>query len=201
MTTSMRNVLGVDVGGTFTDFVAYDPETRKVAVWKELSTPVDPVTGIIAGLTAYDNRSAVDNLRIGTTVATNAILERKGATVAYVTTRGFRDVPFIQRGNRKFHYDMSWVKPKPLVKRRHCFEVTERIDAAGKVITPLDEVRARRGRQGRSDDRRRSRRSPFASCFLISTRLTSSAQRRSSRSILRHANLDFVRGAAEVEGI
>jgi N-methylhydantoinase A len=142
--TGMRNVLGVDVGGTFTDFVAYDPNTRKVAVWKELSTPADPVTGIIAGLAGHDDRHAVANLRIGTTVATNAILERKGAVVAYVTTKGFRDVPFIQRGNRKAHYDMSWVKPKPLVKRRHCFELNERIDAYGQVVTRLDEAEVRR---------------------------------------------------------
>ena len=105
----MRNILGIDVGGTFTDFAAYDPATRKVTVWKELSTPGDPVTGIIAGLARHPNKGAIDNLRIGTTIATNAILERKGATVAYVTTKGFRDVPFIQRGNRKSHYDMSWV--------------------------------------------------------------------------------------------
>ena len=142
--TGMRNVLGVDVGGTFTDFVAYDQKTRKVTVWKELSTPADPVTGIIAGLARHDNRDAIANLRIGTTIATNAILERKGAVVAYVTTKGFRDVPFIQRGNRKAHYDMSWVKPKPLVKRRHCFELNERIDSYGQVVTPLDETEVRR---------------------------------------------------------
>ena len=71
------------------------------------------------------------------------MLERKGAVVAYVTTRGFKDVPFIQRGNRKSHYDMSWVKPKPLVKRRHCFELDERIDAYGQVVTPLDEAEVR----------------------------------------------------------
>ncbi len=140
----MRNVLGIDVGGTFTDFVAYDPTSRKVTVWKELSTPGDPVTGIIGGLAQHPDAARLDNLRIGTTVATNAILERKGATVAYVTTKGFRDVPFIQRGNRKAHYDMSWVKPKPLVKRRHCFEVVERIDAYGGVVTPLDEADVRR---------------------------------------------------------
>jgi N-methylhydantoinase A len=109
--TGMHNVLGVDVGGTFTDFVAYDPRSRKFQVWKELSTPDDPVTGIIAGLARHENRRSIDNLRIGTTVATNAILERKGAVVAYLTTRGFRDVPFIQRGNRKSHYDMSWSSP------------------------------------------------------------------------------------------
>src|SRR4029077_4608324 len=135
--TGIRNVLGVDVGGTFTDFVAYDPGTRKIAVWKELSTPADPVAGIIGGLAGHEHVAA--NLRIGTTVATNAVLERTGAVVAYVTTKGFRDVPFIQRGNRKAHYDMSWVKPKPLIKRRHCFELNERIDAYGSVVTPLDD--------------------------------------------------------------
>ena len=141
---SMRSVLGVDVGGTFTDFVVYDPRTKQVEVWKELSTPGDPVTGILNGLAAFRERGRLENLRVGTTVATNAVLERKGAVVAYVTTKGFRDIPFIQRGNRKFHYDMSWVKPKPLVKRRHCFELAERIDAHGRVITPLDEAEVRR---------------------------------------------------------
>ena len=136
----MRNVLGIDVGGTFTDFVAYDPRTKEVKVWKELSTPHDPVTGILSGLSQHPNVPGIDNLRVGTTVATNALLERKGATVAYVTTKGFRDVPFIQRGNRKYHYDMSWVKPKPLVKRRHCFELNERIDANGNVVMPLDDA-------------------------------------------------------------
>ena len=135
----MDVLLGVDVGGTFTDFVAYDPESRGINVWKVPSVPGDPVSGILDGISQELQPEAIRLLRLGTTVATNAILERKGATVAYVTTRGFRDVPFIQRGNRKFHYDMSWVKPKPLVKRRHCFEIDERIDAGGKVITPLSE--------------------------------------------------------------
>jgi N-methylhydantoinase A len=139
-----RSVLGIDVGGTFTDFVVYDPATKAVTVWKEPSTPGDPVTGILNGLAAYAERGRLENLRIGTTVATNAVLERKGAVVAYITTKGFRDVPFIQRGNRKFHYDMSWVKPKPLVKRRHCFELNERIDAHGRVVTPLDDAEVRR---------------------------------------------------------
>jgi Hydantoinase/oxoprolinase N-terminal region/TOBE domain len=135
----MDVLLGVDVGGTFTDFVAYDLESRSINVWKVPSVPGDPVAGILEGILQELPSEVIRLLRLGTTVATNAILERKGATVAYVATRGFRDVPFIQRGNRKFHYDMSWVKPKPLVKRRHCFEITERVDAAGKVITPLSE--------------------------------------------------------------
>jgi hypothetical protein len=139
----MRFMLGIDVGGTFTDFVAYDSETKELDVWKRLSVPQDPTAGIKAGLAGFAHPESIRNARLGTTVATNAILERKGAVIAYVTTEGFRDVPFIQRGNRKYHYDMSWVKPKPLMKRRHCFEVTERVDRYGAIITPLDENGAR----------------------------------------------------------
>src|SRR5215510_5653003 len=65
---AMRSVLGVDVGGTFTDFVVYDPRTKQVEVWKELSTPGDPVTGILSGLAAYEERERLENLRVGTTV-------------------------------------------------------------------------------------------------------------------------------------
>jgi N-methylhydantoinase A len=136
----MRFTLGVDVGGTFTDFVNYDLETSAIDVWKVPSVANDPVQGVLDGLRDLPQRTALRNVRLGTTVATNAILERKGATVAYITTRGFRDVVFIQRGNRKYHYDMSWVKPRPLVKRRHCFEVTERMDAYGRVVVALDEA-------------------------------------------------------------
>ena len=139
----MRYMLGIDVGGTFTDFVAYDSETKAIDVWKRLSVPQDPVAGIEAGLEQFAHPQAIRNVRLGTTVATNAILERKGAVVAYVTTRGFRDIPFIQRGNRKFHYDMSWIKPKPLMKRRHCYEVSERVDRYGRIVTALDEQEAR----------------------------------------------------------
>ena len=141
----MRYMLGIDVGGTFTDFVAYDSETSELEVWKEPSVPER--SGRRASWrasSASPHRGEIANIRLGTTVATNALLERKGAVVAYVTTKGFRDVPFIQRGNRKFHYDMSWVKPKPLVKRRHCFEVSERVDAYGRVHDA-----ARRGRGAR----------------------------------------------------
>ena len=136
----MRYLLGVDVGGTFTDFVAYDSAARATRTWKVPTVASDPIAGILDGISQEILPSEIALLRLGTTVATNAILQRRGARVAYVTTRGFRDVPFIQRGHRKAHYDMSWVKPKPLVLRRHCFEVDERIDAHGKVVTPLDEA-------------------------------------------------------------
>ena len=132
-------LVGIDVGGTFTDFVSYNSETRAVDVWKILSTPHDPNEGILGGLGRFDAPSDIRNIRLGTTVATNAILERKGAKVAYVTTEGFRDIPFIQRGNRRSHYDITWIKPKPLVKRRNCYEVNERIMSDGTVHVPLDE--------------------------------------------------------------
>ena len=137
-------MLGIDVGGTFTDFVAYDSETKEIDVWKHMSVPRDPGEGIVRGLAQFEHRPDIRNIRLGTTVATNAILERKGARIAYITTSGFRDVPFIQRGNRKYHYDINWVKPKPLVKRRHCFEVDERLDSQGEIIAVPDEGELRR---------------------------------------------------------
>jgi N-methylhydantoinase A len=136
----MRFMVGIDVGGTFTDFVAYDGDTKEIQVWKHMSVPRDPGEGILQGLAQFPHRGEIRNIRVGTTVATNAILERKGAKVAFVTTKGFKDVPFIQRGNRKFHYDINWAKPKPLVKRRKCFEIAERIDSHGKVLAAPDEA-------------------------------------------------------------
>ena len=138
-----RYLIGIDVGGTFTDFVAYEAEAGTLEVWKTPSTPADPTDGVLVGLGHLDTHDGIDHVRLGTTVATNTILERKGAVIAYVTTRGFRDVPFIQRGNRKSHYDITWVKPAPLVKRRDCYELDERIDRDGKRFEPLDEAGVR----------------------------------------------------------
>jgi N-methylhydantoinase A len=139
----MRYMVGIDVGGTFTDFVAYDSETKQIQVWKHMSVPRDPGEGIIRGLATFQARNDIRNIRLGTTVATNAILERKGARVAFLTTKGFRDVPFIQRGHRKYHYDLNWIKPKPLVLRRHCFEIDERLDSHGEIIAAPDEAELR----------------------------------------------------------
>ncbi|MCB1748376.1 MAG: hydantoinase/oxoprolinase family protein [Gammaproteobacteria bacterium] len=135
-----RYLVGVDVGGTFTDFCAWEPDTRALTVWKNLTTPDDPTSGILTGLARMTEPGTIGNLRLGTTVATNAILERRGARVAYVTTRGFRDIPFLQRGHRKGHYDSGWQRARPLVLRRNCFEVDERLDADGRVLTALDEA-------------------------------------------------------------
>lgn len=132
-------LLGVDVGGTFTDFVSYDKSSGDVKAWKNLTTPADPTDGIMTGFGKLSNPADIDNLRLGTTVATNAVLERKGAQIAYVTTRGFRDIPFLQRGHREHHYDRNWIRTKPLVLRRHCFEVDERLLSNGSIERPLDE--------------------------------------------------------------
>ncbi len=139
----MSYLVGVDVGGTFTDFVSVNTVSNEIRVWKNSSTPSDSFDGVLAGLSRMDELGGVQRLRLGTTIATNAILQRAGATVAYVTTKGFRDIPFIQHGNRKAHYDMTWIKAKPLVKRRHCYELDERMDADGNVLKPLDETEVR----------------------------------------------------------
>ncbi|MFB2553858.1 hydantoinase/oxoprolinase family protein [Ensifer soli] len=139
----MQYRLGIDIGGTFTDFVAYDETGAALKAWKNLSTPADPVEGVITGLRAFGDVEAIGSIRLGTTVATNALLEGKGARVAYVTTKGFRDVPFIARGNRKHHFDLAWVKPKPFLLRRDAYEVAERVDAFGNVLLPLDDEEVR----------------------------------------------------------
>ncbi|GAB5469744.1 MAG: hydantoinase/oxoprolinase family protein [Rhodospirillales bacterium] len=158
-------IVGIDVGGTFTDFVAFDPTNKQLKVWKRLSTPHNPGDGILAGLSQSDSVEAIDHLRFGTTIVTNAILERSGATVAYVTTEGFRDVPFIQRGKRQSHYDLAWIKSKPLVNRRFCFELRERVTARGEIYRPLDEEQVREvARTIAADDRIEA----VAVCLLFS---------------------------------
>lgn len=139
----MPGLVTIDVGGTFTDFVSYDPDSGVLDVWKTSTTPADPAEGIMSGLERANGILPAEHIRIGTTTATNAILERKGAVVAYVTTAGFRDIPFIQRGKRESHYDITWIKPRPFVKRRHCYEVAERVSAEGDVVTEMsdDDVR------------------------------------------------------------
>lgn len=134
--------VGIEVGGTFTDLVAVDG--RQVTVAKVPSTPASPDIGAFAALGAAGIAPArVTDLVHGSTVATNAILERKGARIAFVTTRGFRDIPFLQRHDRRNIYDLRYAKPRPPVARRDCFEIGERIDATGNVIEALDEAAVR----------------------------------------------------------
>jgi N-methylhydantoinase A len=140
----MLDTVGTDIGGTFTDFVLYRRESGEIRFWKELTTPQDPIEGVMMGLREVGDLSSVEKIRLGTTIATNALLTRRGARVAYVTTAGFRDIPFIQRGDRRSHYDISWIKAKPFVERRHCYEIKERLSAKGEIIVPLDEGEVRK---------------------------------------------------------
>lgn len=147
-----ENILGIDIGGTFTDFVLYDAESKSIENWKNLTTPENPIDGVMEGLTQVTSMNRVRKVRLGTTIATNALLTRKGAKVAYVTTQGFKDVPFIQRGDRRSHYDIGWIKTKPFVDRQHCYEIAERIGATGEEVLPLDEGTVREvARQIRQD--------------------------------------------------
>src|SRR5688572_900272 len=124
--------LGSDTGGTFTDLVAEDGRTAKV-----LSTPQDPALAVRQGIEALVTGSP-ETLAHGTTVETNALLERRGADVALVTTKGFADVIEIARQDRPSLYDPWADRPEPLVPRVLRFEVGGRLDAGGRVIEPLD---------------------------------------------------------------
>ncbi|MGH2614448.1 MAG: hydantoinase/oxoprolinase family protein [Thermomicrobiales bacterium] len=132
--------LGIDTGGTFTDLIGIDTDTGALLVAKTPSTPARPVDAIMSAIDQSDAAmDAIDGISIGTTVATNALLQRKGATVIFVTTQGFEDIPHIQRMNRKYHFSLKWTKPRPLVERRNCLGVAERLDFHGRVLTPLSE--------------------------------------------------------------
>jgi N-methylhydantoinase A len=134
--------VGVDVGGTFTDIHGFDEITGRSFVYKVPSTPGDPSQAILAGvqgLLQSAGFAAADLVQLahGTTVATNALIQRKGARVALVTTKGFRDLLEIGRQTRPFNYDMHTDFPPPVVPRRRRFEVSERILADGIVLTAL----------------------------------------------------------------
>jgi N-methylhydantoinase A len=136
--------IGIDVGGTFTDLVAIDDVTGTVTCAKVSSTPADPIVGVIGSIErAGLGIAEIATIVHGTTVATNALLERTGARTAFICTAGFRDIIFIQRMNRKHHYDLSWDKPVLPVARRDCFEVAGRINVEGVALEPFDEAGAR----------------------------------------------------------
>ena len=129
--------IGVDIGGTFTDFVVYNPETKQVLTFKRLSTPHNPAEAMLAGLEQVPSPEKREIIH-GSTVATNALLEGKGAPTALVTTQGFRDVLQIGRQNRPSLYDWQASPPSPLVPREWRYEVSERISHQGEVISALD---------------------------------------------------------------
>ncbi len=132
--------MAVEVGGTFTDLIWL--EDGKVRSQKVPSTPEDASEGVISGLQAAlgEDLSKMSELCHGSTVATNAIIERRGCRAALVTTRGFRDVLELQRQLRANVYAIACDKPEPLVPLRRAIEAPERLDAHGAVIEPLDEA-------------------------------------------------------------
>ncbi len=134
--------VGIEVGGTFTDLVAIGPDGIRVT--KVPSVPRAPDEGAFDALVASGIAvSSIEDLAHGSTVATNAVLERKGFPTAFVTTAGFRDILALQRHGRSSIYDLEYQKPRPVVKRSGSFEVAERILADGTIATPLDLADAR----------------------------------------------------------
>ena len=144
MTSPLR--IAVDIGGTFTDIEILEAATGRVHQYKTPSTPSDPSVGLIGGIKAAAERfgldiGAVEHILHGTTIATNAVLERKLPAGAIVTTAGFEDLLQIGRHGRRDVYAIALDPPAPLVPRRHAFGIPERIGPDGQVRVPLDEAR------------------------------------------------------------
>jgi N-methylhydantoinase A len=134
-------VIGIDVGGTFTDVTAVDEDTGRITITKVPSRARDEAGAVLAGLDALALRAAgVRRLVHGTTVGTNAVLERRGARVAVITTAGFRDLLEIGRTKRNIPalFVPTFVRPKPVVPRAMRFEVTERMRHDGRALVPLE---------------------------------------------------------------
>ena len=136
-----RAVLGVDVGGTFTDFALV--ESGGLRVFKVPSTPADPAQAVLEGLRALEVPPDTD-IAHGSTVATNALLEQKGARTALLVTKGFEDILEIGRQNRPALYDFQVERPPPLVPRELCIGVEERLDSRGLPLVSLTLQEAQR---------------------------------------------------------
>jgi N-methylhydantoinase A/oxoprolinase/acetone carboxylase beta subunit len=145
-------LIGVDVGGTFTDIVFADTESGRTLIHKVPTTPDDPARGVIAGIVELCERDgvpreAIDHVLHGTTIGTNAVLEHKGAVTGMITTENYRDITHIGRHQRPQHYSIRQEVPwqdRPLAKRRHRLTVAERIvPPKGEVSVPLDEAAVR----------------------------------------------------------
>jgi N-methylhydantoinase A len=181
-----RYRLGVDIGGTFTDAVLIDERSGAAWIDKVPTMPADPSIGFLAVVRRLVERVGLRPCEIGsvlhaTTVATNAVIERRGAPAAMLLTRGFRDVLEIQRQVRWELYNLQTEKPRPLIPRRRCIEIAERLDYRGRVATPLDEsavaVAAERLREERIDS--------IAVCFLHAYQ-NPAHERRAAEIVRRH---------------
>ncbi len=140
--------IGIDIGGTFTDFVLLDDATGETRAYKCLTTPRDPSDAIEEGIRGIERQvpdcmGRIEEIIHGTTLVINAIIERKGARTGLITTRGFRDVLELGREIRYAVYDAFAEMPEPLVPRERRLEVDERLRADGSVLTALDEAQVR----------------------------------------------------------
>jgi len=138
-----RYRIGFDIGGTFTDFILLDSERSEIRLHKCLTTPADPSVGALEGLgeiiaAAGLAMSDIGEIVHGTTLVTNALIERKGAKLGLITTAGFRDILEMGTEQRYDIYDLFLQYPEPLVPRRRRLEVTERMDRDGLTVTELD---------------------------------------------------------------
>ena len=187
-------MVGVDVGGTFTDAVYYDDQSGELAWAKAPSTPHAPAGGVLAAMDRNGvDLATTDRFVHGVTIGTNAILERRGAPVWVITTKGFRDTLEIARTNRTVLYDIKTLKPASLVPRQRVIEVDERVLADGSVLRALDLDEIRRIAE-------RLRTEPPAAltvCFLHS--YLNGAHEEAAVKILRAALPDwFVCHSAEI---
>jgi N-methylhydantoinase A len=195
-------VVGVDIGGTFTDFMLYDTESGGVHVHKVPSTPSQPEQAMVAGLSELCAAAGVAPRDVtgvfhGTTVATNAVLEHDGAVAGMVTTRGFRDIVHIGRHQRPLHYsvmqDIPW-QAQPFVRRRHRKVVAERIvPPTGEVLTPLDEGEVREAAR----ELRNEGVEAVAVCFLFSY-LNPDHERRAAAIVREEMPDAFVTTSADI---
>jgi N-methylhydantoinase A len=134
----------MDIGGTFTDVVAYDEETGTFSAGKASTTPDDLTRGVLTGLDrVVESESDIDFMVHGTTQGINAFLQRRGVPVLLLATEGFGDIYHIARGNRRRLYDVHYRKPEPLVARADIVEIPGRLDPSGSQRTPLDESAVR----------------------------------------------------------
>jgi N-methylhydantoinase A len=139
----MGLIVGLDIGGTFTDLIVFDEESGEVKHAKSSTTPADLVVGIVNCLKkSRMDMQACNNFVHGTTVAINTVIEEKGAKTALVTTEGARDVYRVGRGNRPESYNIFFKRPVPLVARHMTFEARERVRATGEALIPLQEEEA-----------------------------------------------------------
>ena len=141
--TAQGHLLGVDIGGTFTDFMLFDPSTKRMRFMKILTTPEDYSKGVMEGIQKISDSMGVSTTNIdsvihGNTIGINTIIERKGAKTGLITTSGFEDVLLIGRQTRPRIYDWRIGRPTPLVPGNLRKGLTERINHHGEVITPLN---------------------------------------------------------------